>query len=235
MKFVLVLALAVGTALVGWRGAAGAATLPELPATYIGPTGARPAGHRRLIVFPDGTFLEVAPTYALTGTWIFDADGGILALTGGGKTAYFGVTTSGALATLDARTKRPVRSRAAFVLEVPDLHRTLASVTWSLVEMNGKPVIVPSGAPSPTLEFDAQASRVSGSTGCNRLMGGYTHDGNALHFTPLATTRMLCPDPHVNEQAFLAALASVTRYRIAGDTLTLEDGERAVLLFAAGT
>ena len=87
------------------------------------------------------------------------------------------------------------------------------------------------GAAGPSLDFDGQTSRVSGSTGCNRLAGGYTSDEGTLHFTPLVTTRMFCPSPPVDEQAFLDALASVTAYRIEDGTLRLLAGTKPVLLF----
>jgi heat shock protein HslJ len=67
-------------------------------------------------------------------------------------------------------------------------------------------------------------------------MGGYATVGDgALRFAPLATTRMSCTHSPVDEREFLAALGSVTRYRIAGNTLVLNDGERAMLLFVSGT
>ena len=234
MKFALGLLLAA--LLPGSLGVADAASLPLLPAIYVGRApAAGGTGHLRIIVSPDGSFVESAPGYALSGTWIFDADGRIFAFTSGGKTSYFAVSAHGDLVALDRHAKRVVGDAITLVREEPDVPRTLASTTWSLVEMDGKPVVVAEGATVPSLVFDAHASRVSGSTGCNRLMGGYTRDGDALHFTPLATTRMLCTDSHVSEQAFLAALSSVTRYHIAGAMLTLADGDRAVLLLAPST
>jgi heat shock protein HslJ len=110
--------------------------------------------------------------------------------------------------------------------------RTLASETWSLVEMDGKPVVLATGQGAPSLAFDPHSSRVSGSTGCNRLTAGYAEREGLLHFTPLATTRMLCPESGVDERLFLTALEDVTRYRIDGDELTLYHGEKALLVFA---
>jgi heat shock protein HslJ len=104
---------------------------------------------------------------------------------------------------------------------------TLESGPWTLVELGGKPVVVPADEATPTLHFDAGEKRVSGSTGCNNLMGTYTVDGSALHFSPLATTMMACLGPGVQarETAFLAALGKVTAYRIEGALLHLYAGD----------
>lgn len=43
----------------------------------------------------------------------------------------------------------------------------------------------------PSLTF-AEDGSVSGSDGCNRLMGSWTADGDTVDFAPLASTRMAC-------------------------------------------
>ncbi|HXF63843.1 MAG TPA: META domain-containing protein, partial [Caldilineaceae bacterium] len=65
---------------------------------------------------------------------------------------------------------------------------------------------------------------------CNRGVGAYTVQGDSLTFSPIATTRMLCPEGSQGEQ-FLKDLAAVTGYELAGDTLSLrlEGGEMTFL------
>jgi heat shock protein HslJ len=52
--------------------------------------------------------------------------------------------------------------------------------------------------------------KVSGFSGCNRFIGNYTQNGDALTIGPIATTRMTCrPSAMKREQRFLAMLANV--------------------------
>jgi copper homeostasis protein (lipoprotein) len=98
---------------------------------------------------------------------------------------------------------------------------TLESYTWVLTELGGKAVVLPQDAVVPHLVFDGGAKRVSGSTGCNNLTGSYERDGEHLKFSPLATTRMMCPAGMDREADFLTAMERVRSFTIAGDTLEL--------------
>lgn len=61
---------------------------------------------------------------------------------------------------------------------------------------------------------------LSGSNGCNRLMGLFTLGGAVLTLGPLAATRMACPGRAGEvEQRVNAALESVTGWRRQGDEL----------------
>jgi heat shock protein HslJ len=82
----------------------------------------------------------------------------------------------------------------------------------------------------PLLRF--AAGRLSGSVGCNRLMGSYTSDGERLRFQPnLATTMMACPEPLMaQEKAVVDALAEAASLAIADGTLTIRDADGAALL-----
>lgn len=72
---------------------------------------------------------------------------------------------------------------------------------------------------------------VSGSGGCNRLMGRATIDGSAVRFDPVATTRMACaPEIMQQESRLLAALESVRGWRIDGDALELLDAVGASVI-----
>lgn len=72
---------------------------------------------------------------------------------------------------------------------------------------------------SPSLDF-APGGRVSGTDGCNRLMGHWTQDGAAVTLIDLASTMMYCQD--VDTWLSAAATAEVD-----GETLALfnENGD----------
>jgi hypothetical protein len=69
--------------------------------------------------------------------------------------------------------------------------------------------------------------QVSGSAGCNTYQGTYRStraaDRNTIEFGPLATTRMMCDEPLMEqEQLYLAALESATEYTVEGFALSIE-------------
>ena len=106
---------------------------------------------------------------------------------------------------------------------------TLAGTQWVLVTLGGKAPLA--GATVPSAEFTAD--QISGSTGCNHYFGTYEASGSDLTLGAVASTEMACLQPEGvmdQEQAFLAALASVTSYRLAGAGLELLDGAGNVVL-----
>ena len=84
------------------------------------------------------------------------------------------------------------------------------------------------GAATLKVEADGQ---VSGSTGCNRYSGSAElGNGMTIRFGPLATTRMACKGPRMEEeQAFIAALENARSYRFEAGNLVLLDGSGAVV------
>ena len=97
---------------------------------------------------------------------------------------------------------------------------------WRIAKIYGQSV--PSGGETPNLVFDIEARKVSGHTGCNRLMGGFkTDEANkkAISFPGVATTRMSCPDM-TTENNILSALKGVRSFG------RLENGN--VALYSAG-
>ncbi|MET4060917.1 heat shock protein HslJ [Arthrobacter sp. UYP6] len=72
---------------------------------------------------------------------------------------------------------------------------------------------------APSLDF-ASDGRVTGTDGCNRLMGHWTQDGTAVTISDLASTMMFCQDV----DAWLSAASTA---EIDGETLAVfnEDGE----------
>jgi heat shock protein HslJ/uncharacterized membrane protein len=84
----------------------------------------------------------------------------------------------------------------------------------------------------PELQFSVMEKKVSGSTGCNKLTGGFKSDADgSLTFLPLATTRMFCEGK--GESKFLSSLHQVDHYKMEGDKLLLTKGDVIVLSFTA--
>lgn len=104
---------------------------------------------------------------------------------------------------------------------IPDA--PLRNTYWRLVGLEGQPLAADARQREPHLILSAQDERVSGSGGCNRLMGGYTLDGGKLVFSRLASTMMACIDGMTQEQRFLHALGRVASYSIRGELLVMRD------------
>lgn len=87
---------------------------------------------------------------------------------------------------------------------------------------------------APWLEFGDGA--VTGSSGCNRIMGRYVQDtvgAGAIVFSSIATTKRLCENIAMAvEERILAVLRSSTNVRVTGDALRI-DGSSGALDFKA--
>jgi copper homeostasis protein (lipoprotein) len=105
----------------------------------------------------------------------------------------------------------------------------LQNTYWKLTALNGKPVSVAEQQREPSLVLHSDNLRVTGSGGCNRLMGGYEVSGNDVRFGQLAGTMMACPAGMDTEKEFLATLRQVSRWRIAGEHLEFYDASGNVL------
>lgn len=101
---------------------------------------------------------------------------------------------------------------------------------WYFVEAAGSPIIPAWDSDrSASLTLSSEDSQATGSSGCNRMMGGYTIDGSSIRFNAIAGTRMACPEPEMQvEQSVHSALEAVRSWEIQGDTLILR-GEGAVM------
>jgi heat shock protein HslJ len=85
------------------------------------------------------------------------------------------------------------------------------------------------------VQFDPQKKSISGFSGCNRLVGGYTSEGSSLHLNPMGMTMMACPETALSEHDFTSALESVTAYKIANGQLELLRDGKAIATFAPFT
>jgi heat shock protein HslJ len=110
----------------------------------------------------------------------------------------------------------------------------LADTAWRLEAFEGDASAPALYGVEVTLEFHQDAGgglRMGGKSGCNRYTAGATASavgGDTLTFSPIAGTRMMCPDPQMAvEDAYLRALGSVSRYEEQGDQLVLfyDDGQ----------
>ena len=92
----------------------------------------------------------------------------------------------------------------------------------------------PPGRPAELL-LATDSERMSGSGGCNRLIGGFQLSGEQLRFSRMASTQMACaPSAMAFERRYGDALERVRRWSIDKRTLLLQDARgRTLLVFSA--
>jgi heat shock protein HslJ len=111
----------------------------------------------------------------------------------------------------------------------------LENTYWKLTVLRGALVETVDPQQEAHLILDPKEKRVSGSSGCNRLIGAYTLIADRLSFGQMAGTRMACPKSMEQEQIFLQILPSVTSWRVIGQRLVLlDDHGTFVAQFEAG-
>lgn len=87
----------------------------------------------------------------------------------------------------------------------------LTDVVWQIQDVAGLGTVDNS---TITIQFDAN-KRVSGSTGCNRFMGGYVLTGEGLVLGQMGMTMMACPDILMTqERRVLDVLGEIQRFDI---------------------
>ena len=106
-------------------------------------------------------------------------------------------------------------------------------LTWRIVQLPGIDAGVLASTSRPlTVRFEG--GRVSGFSGCNRFMGGYSLDRDRVTIGPLAGSMMACGEQATAvEKAVLGALAGTHRIGVDGDRLTLTSGTGASLVLVA--
>ena len=113
----------------------------------------------------------------------------------------------------------------------PDLRGTY----WKLVRLGDMPVQTVEQQAEPHLIFAVDQLRLSGNSGCNRIMGGFELNGDKLHFSQMAGTMMACMNSMELEQQFLQTLTEVERYRIQDNHLEMFDASgKRIAEFEAG-
>jgi heat shock protein HslJ len=110
----------------------------------------------------------------------------------------------------------------------------LESTYWKLTELGGMAAVGGANANEASLVLNAEGKKLTGSTGCNRIVGSYKLNKSSLHFKPAGLTKMACPDALMKqEEAFVEILKETTHYRIVGDTLELRDKADLLARFQA--
>ena len=104
--------------------------------------------------------------------------------------------------------------------------QSLGNTYWRLTRLGAMQLSEGLQQGEPHLILHSESRRVSGSVGCNRLMGRYELTGGALSFDQIVATRTSCLQGMGLEKAFVEALGQVKRWKI--------DGHRLELLDAAG-
>lgn len=120
-----------------------------------------------------------------------------------------------------------VAGHATQTVTTPDF--PLRNTYWKLIELNSKAVEVAERQREPHLIFAEKEARVSGSGGCNSIMGGFDVDNHNLSFKQMAGTMMACTNGMEQESAFLKALTTVTGFQITGNTLELRNASKTVI------
>lgn len=94
---------------------------------------------------------------------------------------------------------------------------------WVLAKLGTLPVpAVSDNREAHLLFFPGQVSKVSGSTGCNRLNGTMELNGtNGIRFSQVATTKMMCPEGADVESKLLDVLAKSNAYHFRDGKLFL--------------
>lgn len=110
----------------------------------------------------------------------------------------------------------------------------LANTSWVVSTLNINQL--PLSGSVMTLYFSG-TNTVSGNTACNTFNGPYSVNGTSLAIGPLSTTKLLCADEiNGQEQVYLSALQTATRYELSGSQLILFDatGQEVARFFRTG-
>lgn len=104
---------------------------------------------------------------------------------------------------------------------------------WILQTLNGKPVQTYPNQPKPNVVFatDNGMGRVSGSDGCNLLVGSYAAENAGMTFQHVGTTMMLCPGGADQSRAFLKALGDTSGWKLDGARLELRNNSGILAIF----
>jgi len=224
------------------------AALSNLPASFTGtlPCADCPGIRYQLNLMPDRTFAscmtyeERNASFSDHGHWRLSNDGKMLVLEGSHpeKPDRYAVRNSKTLRKLDSE-GHEIESKLNY-----DLTRaakfepmaacrasgaTLENTNWQLTHLGDAPVKFASQQEEAYFVLDPDTHRVSGSGGCNRIMGGYELAGYHLTFSQMASTMMACMKGMDTEKKFLDALGRVKTWKISGQQLLLSDAEGKVI------
>ena len=104
-------------------------------------------------------------------------------------------------------------------------HPDLKGTAWSLVEINGQPILDGS---TPTLIFEAD--EIGGNGSCNVFGGDYEASNGKLTIGQVFSTLMYCEDVMDQESAYLATLQEAHGYQIKDGNLQILNADGQVTL-----
>lgn len=110
---------------------------------------------------------------------------------------------------------------------------SLDGSSWNLKSYQNETGEMVNVLPGSIVTAFFQVNLVSGIAGCNNYSADYDVDGNALSFSPVATTRKACSDPPrimEQESAFLSALNATASYKLSDNSLNMFDDQGDTLL-----
>ncbi len=105
----------------------------------------------------------------------------------------------------------------------------LVGTEWKLETLNSKAVSLNSGN-YITLNFSAAADKISGAGVCNKYFGEFTKTGDAIKFSGIGSTKMMCDD-NLNESDYFNSLGNVDAYKISGGKLSLMSKGTTIAVF----
>ncbi len=101
---------------------------------------------------------------------------------------------------------------------------------WKLIELDGQPIaFFDHQQREAYLILKEEDSRVQGHSSCNSFSGTYElSEGNRIRFSPLASTKMACPDM-ITESRLFQILEMTDNYSVNGDFLFLNKAKMSPL------
>jgi len=102
--------------------------------------------------------------------------------------------------------------------------------TWNLISFEPAASQIPPVADSGALITFNEDGTVEGNSGCNGFGGEYTVDGDQITFGQITSTLMLCELRMDQEAAVYQVLTGTATYRTEGNTLTLTNNDRVLVL-----
>jgi heat shock protein HslJ len=152
------------------------------------------------------------------------------------KSQYFVLLIAlglGLMTACSSTSKTPASSSTTAKAETtmtPKQRPSLVNRKWDITEVLGKDVRKIRLAITPFLRLtgESEGFRLSGSDGCNNLMGGYdVGDHGTISISRVAFTRRACPENGDINAVLTKALQQVNHYTLSkdGQNLTLNKGE----------
>lgn len=101
---------------------------------------------------------------------------------------------------------------------------------WVNTHINQQIIETNAGFVAPSLTIIVSEKSVKGTDGCNRYMGLIDSLSNQyIHFGPLASSRMMCPDMKIAD-SYSQALYETRYYKVSKDILYLLDKDHKEIL-----